>query len=273
LAAMQVPFPELTDLWLSSRDKTLPVIPESFLGGSAPRLQYFELDGVPFPGLSNLLLSSDHLVCLFLTNMPPSGYISPEAMAALLSILSSLRTLALEFWSPQSRPDSESRGLPPPKRSILPSLDNFNFEGATEYLEALVTRIDTPQLNRLDITFFNEVGFETPRLAQFINITPTLREFDEAHVLLESSMSSVELQYRASEPSIHGLRIRFPRRKPDLQPSSIEQVCNSLLPLSTVEAVEDLYIVNLQLTRMKDAIENTPDLWLPVCHSFFHLLW
>src|SRR6266852_2410090 len=34
LAAMQVPFPELTDLRLWSRDETLPVIPDSFLGGS-----------------------------------------------------------------------------------------------------------------------------------------------------------------------------------------------------------------------------------------------
>jgi hypothetical protein len=38
LAAMQVPFPELTGLYLYSNDKTMPVIPDSFLDGSAPRL-------------------------------------------------------------------------------------------------------------------------------------------------------------------------------------------------------------------------------------------
>ena len=37
-AAMQVPFPELIHLQLRSYDKTLPVIPDSFLGESAPRL-------------------------------------------------------------------------------------------------------------------------------------------------------------------------------------------------------------------------------------------
>ena len=40
--AIQVPFPELAGLYLSCEDKHLthvPVLPDSFLGGSAPRLQ------------------------------------------------------------------------------------------------------------------------------------------------------------------------------------------------------------------------------------------
>ena len=41
LAAMLEPFPELTDLRDLSRDETLPVIPDSFLGRSAPRLRVF----------------------------------------------------------------------------------------------------------------------------------------------------------------------------------------------------------------------------------------
>lgn len=36
LAAMQKPFPALTSLWLESREETAPIIPDSFLGGSAP---------------------------------------------------------------------------------------------------------------------------------------------------------------------------------------------------------------------------------------------
>ncbi len=51
LAAMRVPFPELTHLQLISDGETVPVIPDSFLGGSAPRLQAFQLIRVPFPGL------------------------------------------------------------------------------------------------------------------------------------------------------------------------------------------------------------------------------
>ncbi len=55
-AAMQVPFPELTGLILQSRSETAPFLPDSFLGGSAPRLRYIALHGIPFPGLPNLLV-------------------------------------------------------------------------------------------------------------------------------------------------------------------------------------------------------------------------
>ena len=91
LAVMQVPFPELTYLLLASNGKTVPVIPDSFLDGSAPRLRTFILLGIPFPGLPKLLLSATHLVLLSLSDIPHSGYFSPEAIVALLSVLSSLR--------------------------------------------------------------------------------------------------------------------------------------------------------------------------------------
>ena len=100
LAAMQVPFPELTDLRLFSYGETVPVIPDSFLDGSAPRLRSFDLRGIPFPGLPKLLLSATHLVTLLLTNIPHSGYISPEAIVALISVFSSLAILDIAFESP-----------------------------------------------------------------------------------------------------------------------------------------------------------------------------
>src|SRR6266849_4629755 len=97
LAAMQVPFPELTVFWLFSDPHETLVIPDSFLGGSAPRLRIFTLSDILFPALPKLLLSADHLVELHLIRIPHSGYISPEAMVALLSALSSLEYLYLEF--------------------------------------------------------------------------------------------------------------------------------------------------------------------------------
>jgi hypothetical protein len=194
LAAMQVPFPELTDLQLFSDGETLPGgIPDSFLDGSAPRLQVFTLDGIPFPGLPKLLLSATRLVWLNPSGIPHSGYISPEAIVALLSVLSSLRIVYLLFQSPQSRPGLESRSLPPLKCSILPALNNFRFKGATEYLEELVTRIDTPRLGRIHMTFFNQIDFDYSRLAQFINCTPTLRVLEEAHLQFDDSTASVGL--------------------------------------------------------------------------------
>jgi hypothetical protein len=263
-AAIQVPFPELITLQLFSDGETPPVILDSLLGGSAPRLLIFDLDGIPFLGFPKLLLSATHLVYLKLVNIPHSGYISPEAMVALLSALSSLSVLSLGFRSPQSRPGWESRALPPSKRFILPALADFCFKGVTEYLEELMTRIDTPRLDRMDITFFNQIDFDWPRLAQFINCTPKLRACDEAHVEFDYSTASVALRYRTSEAGLSDLRINISCEELDWQLSSIEQVCNSLLPLSVVE---DLYIHHDYWQLWKnDAVENT--LWLELFLPF-----
>ena len=268
MAAMQVPFPELTNLQLWSRcDETLSAIPDSFLGGSDPSLRSFELDGIPFLGLPKLLRSATHLVSLWLTNIPHSGYISPEAIVTLLSALSSLRKLSLEFKSPQSRPNWQSRSLPPPKRSILPALRRLHFKGVTEYLEELVNGVDTPQLDKMHITFFNQIDFDCPRLAQFINCTPILRAFDEARVQFFDSTARVYLGYRTSQCGLVGLTIGISCGEPDWQLSFIEQVCNfSLHPISTVE---DLYIERRgysQLVWKNDAIENA--LWLQLLLPF-----
>jgi hypothetical protein len=267
LAAMQVPFPEMTNLLLESHDET-PVIPvpDSFLGGSAPRLQYFSLFDIPFPGLPKLLLSANHLVSLSLFRIPHSGYISPEAIVALISVLSSLESISLGFQSPQSRPDWQGRSLPPPKRSILPALNTFFFKGVTEYLEELVTGIDTPQLHRMDINFFNQIDFDCPRLAQFINCTPTLRALDEARVQFDDFTACVNFRYRTSQSRLDGLKIAISCGEPDWQLSSIEQVCN--FSLHSISTVEDLYIERLypQLVWKDDGIENT--LWLELFLPF-----
>jgi hypothetical protein len=260
LGAMQVPFPELTELRLLSYGEAMPVIPDSFLDGSAPRLRIFVLRAIPFPGLPKLLLSATNLVYLWLSSIPHSGYISPEAMVALISVLSSLKTLSLGFQSPQSRPDWEIRSLSPPKRSILPALHRFHFRGVTEYLEELVSLIDTPQLDKMDITVFTQIDFDCPRLAQFINRTPAFRTADEAHVQFYDSIVSATLRYRTSEFGNDNLLINISCREPDWKLSSVEQVCNS--SLSPLPTVEDLYIEHeyRQLVWKNDAIENT--LWL-----------
>ena len=266
LAAMQVSFPELTDLQLFSNGAMPPVIPDSFLDGSVPHLQYFELSGIPFPRLPKLLSSATHLSYLWLINVPHSGYISPEGMVALLSVLSSLKILSLGFKSPQSRPDQENRSLPPPKRSILPALDKIYFKGVMEYLEDLVIFIDAPQLNTLRITFFNQIDFDCLRLSQFIDRTPTLRARDEAHVQFHNWSSSVALRYQTSMFPVDDLLINILCREPDWQLSSIEQLCNSSLhPLSTVK---NLYIEHRfsGLVWKNDAIGNT--LWLQLLRPF-----
>ena len=128
-------FPELASLYLSVEDLSYgPLIPDSFLGGSAPRLRYLSLISIPFLGLPDLLLSATHLVSLSLLNIHHSEYILPETMATCLSVLTSLESLRLGFEPSQSSPDQESRRSPLPTRSVLPALEGFSFKGVNGYL-------------------------------------------------------------------------------------------------------------------------------------------
>jgi len=83
-AAMQKPFPELTYLDVSAYNQVVPILPDSFLGGSAPHLRELRLESIPVPSVPKLLLSANGLVIqsliLTLEDIPDSGYISPDAM-------------------------------------------------------------------------------------------------------------------------------------------------------------------------------------------------
>jgi hypothetical protein len=202
-AAMHKPFPELTDLHLSGfgRDS---ILPDSFLGGTTPRLLFW---GIPFPGLPKLLLSATHLVYLSLDDIPRSGYIPPEAMATSISALTNLEYLRLEFQYPRPRPALGSRRPPPLTRSILPSLTGICFKGASEYLEEILARIDAPRLNELDITFFNQIIFDTPQLFQFISRRPTLKAPEKGHISFNSQGVIVKFPSQTSGCDVLSVRI------------------------------------------------------------------
>jgi len=265
--AMEVPFPDLELLLLSfTRLPYRPDLPDSFFGGSVPRLRYLSLDSIPFLGLPKLLLSVTHLTFLFL-EIPHSGYISPEAMATSLSMLTRLKMLYLSFQYPQTRPDQEIRRPPPPTRSILPTLTYFRFKGVHEYLEELVAQIDAPRLDELSITFFNDIDFETPELNQFISRTPIFGAYDESYIIFRGCDDEVKLQFH---PRPSGLQDRMVDvtiscQPSDWQLSSLAQICTlSLRLLLTMENL-NIYEDPHYSPDWKDDIENTEwsDLLLP----------
>ena len=268
LAPMQVPFPELTDLRLSSSNRDKTVIPDTFLGGSAPRLQILALSFVSFPGLPKLLLSTSHLVELYLRRIPDSGEISPEAIVPTLSMLSNLESFTLTFDHFWPYSDRGSSSLPPPKRSILPALAQFRFDGLIDYLEQLVTRIDTPQLDRMHVNLLSrtEFNFSCPRLVQFINRMPTSSLLDEAHVEFHDSTARLGLRYRTSESIVDELMINFLCYESHLQLSSIKQVCNPSLHL--LSTVEDLYVEHRFCEPDWENDEIGNDLWLQLLLPF-----
>jgi F-box-like len=261
-AAMDEPFPELTDLRLDGSDAE-PILPDSFLGGTAPRLRSLDLANVPFPGLPKLLLSATHLVnlnldCIFDSDIPP------EAMATSLSALTSLQSLRLHFLYPDLESQSPPPPLPPLTRSTLPSLTCISFEGASEYLEEILARIDAPRLDKLDVIFNNQIIFDTPQLFQFISRIPTLKALERGHIAFSFDTILVKFPSQPSDYRLFSARIRCTEE--EWQLSSLKHVCSSSLPpLSTLE---DLYIFEDRRYPpcWQDDVENR--LWLELLHPF-----
>jgi hypothetical protein len=192
--AMQGPFPELTHLHIGSDDGNAQVLPTKFMGASAPRLHSIYLHRIPLPTLPKLLMSTNDLGKLELRRIPPTGYIPPEAMVACLAALPRLDTFHIGFKSATSRPD---RIPPPPEtRTVLPTLTSFEFKGASEYLEDLVAQIDSPQLDRTFIVYFNQlIDFQAPQLSRFIDrsIGPKLASFGHVQVAFFSDWVTFDM--------------------------------------------------------------------------------
>ena len=266
LDAMQELFPTLTHLMLSSDIEIPLVIPDSFMGGSAPRLQYLQFERVPIPRLTKLLLSATDLVHLKLRHIPHSGYISPEAMVTCLSMLPRLEELYLTFESPRSRPNRESRRLLPPTRSVLPALIKLQFVGVSEYLEDFVARIDSPLLDSLEITLFHQLIFDTPQLIEFISRTTTPEVHDQAQVFFSDFHVGVAFA-NASSSSCY-LMLSVSCGQPEWQLSSIAQICTSLFSQSSIHMVERLFI----LDRSSSILEWQGDIegrqWLELLQPF-----
>ena len=262
LAALQKPFLELTHLKLGNFNEESvddgPILPDSFLGGSAPRLRSLVLIRIPFPALPNLLLSATHLVELDLRDIPPSGYIPPEVMATNLSALTSLEKLYFHCRFPRPR-----TSLPLPlTRSILPSLTKVGFDGPSEYLEEILARIDAPRLNNLSIIFFNQFIFDTPEVFQFISRQPKLRAPKKGLIMFGHGFIAVKFLSQASEYGALAVDI-FCRALGLWRFLSIEKVYTPSLP--PLSALEDLYIHEEGPCRLDD-VENM--VWLQLLHTF-----
>ena len=266
LDAMQEPFPALTHLMLSSDIEIPPVVPDSFIGGSATRLQFLWLERIPILGLPKLILSATDLVEVRLWRIPHSGYISPEAMVTCLSALPRLEELYLKFESPRSRPNRENRRLPLPTRSVLPALIRLGFAGVSEYLEDFMARIDSPLLNRLEIILLHQLIFDTPQLVRFISRTPTLEMHDATQVYFSEFHVGVAFQKTSS--SICHFSLQISCRQPEWQLSSIAQICTSLYSWSSIHMVEQLHIRerSSSILEWQDDIDGSQ--WLELLHPF-----
>jgi len=264
-AAMYKPFPELTSLALRSSDESASVLPNAFLGGSAPQLRSIYLDNIVFPALSGLLLSLVNLVHLYVWDNPHSSYISPEAMVPCLAAMTRLESLYLGFRSPRSLSRRSGR-LPPPTRTILPALLQFEFSGASEYLEDMVARINAPLVRIVRLKFFNQIIFNISQLPQFLNHADRFKTLNHADIVFSRHSVEVRLLSRPGTVDRTILVMGVSCRVSDWQLSSLAQLCDSSSRyLSTIEHLE---IREDQRSRphWQDDIESAQ--WIELLHPF-----
>jgi hypothetical protein len=258
VTVMQEPLPIMRYFNLSTVDQSVPVLPETFLGGSAPHLQLFILWGIPFPSFPKFILSATHIVHLSLYDIPNSGYISPDAMATCLATLPNLSFLGLGFRSPPSRPLQVS--LPPLTRAVLPALAVLSFKGASEYFENFLARTHIPLLNSLHMVFFMDFIFDIPRTHQFINQAEGLRPLNHARLIFDLKGITINLRI----PTRIWLEILCEER--DWQLSSLARVCSQHLPLSSVEQLTVCEVDPDTPLRWKDDMDALQ--WLELFHPF-----
>ena len=255
---MQKPLPALMGLHLQSLDEMAPVVPDAFLGGSAPELKNIFLDGVAFPALPRLAASATHLTKLRLQRIPDTGYIEPEVMAACLTALPKLEELHIGLQSPRSRP---LRIRPPlPTRTNLLALTYFVFRGDSTYLEDLIARIRAPYLDSFNIWFFMDFIFVIPKLHNFISSAERLKQPKRAHLELYPWSVRIALGL----PTSLELGTRCDRSEERV--SWMVRLCNALsLHLSDVEYLDIIGDADSQV-ELQDGMVSMR--WLGLFRSF-----
>ena len=169
-------YPMLEYLYIepSTRDDTGLILPKTF---QAPHLRYLILVHFAFPIGSPLLMTAVGLVTLSLQRIPRSAHFHPNDLLQQLSMMPQLEVLGIDFRSQAPNRDVEMQLLDTPimTHAALPNLRWFGFFGVTTYLEALLSRMTTPFLEKIQIGFLNQPTFSVPHLLEFITKAKDLK--------------------------------------------------------------------------------------------------
>jgi hypothetical protein len=262
LMLMDEPFSILEHLSLSSTSKedTILVLPKACL---TPNLRHLTLLGINLPKRLRLLSSTVALVTLALTDIRASGYFPPRLLAARLQSLPRLKELTIGFSIPMPRPSAETELLKQGTPMMLPNLKHLTFKGVSAYLECLVAQIRAPLLERLDITFFNQIVFVLPHLSRLINISDAFK-LPSATVFFGNEVSIITQRYGG--PSSFTLRVMCMQL--DWQIDCAAQICRALIPaLSGVQKLTLDFDGPMMLTEWENGeIDGTT--WHELLRSF-----
>ena len=262
--SMGASFPVLERLHFRSQDTIRSLnIPIGFLGGSTPQLRDIHLVSASFPTLPVLLLSSRALVSLQLDEIPNTGYFSPEELAISLSEMAQLKSLRLHFIPPNTHERSIDVTLP--SRAILPSLTKFEFKGNCEYVEDLVSRIDAPALEQINVTFFEQPAFGITRLTRFIGRTKEVKSPHRTSICLTEDDITITQHFRRPTSGSGTFKLQIPCEELDRQVPLMIHVCRHLSELlSGVERFE----INAFPRLPPDGEEMDTTVWLELFRPF-----
>ncbi|KAN0114154.1 hypothetical protein V8E52_006952 [Russula decolorans] len=148
---------------------------------------------------------------------------------------------------------------------IIPNFRWFLFHGVGAYLEALVHRITTPRLEKLDIMLFNQLTLSIPHPLHFMRRIEDL-SFGWADFYFSSNEVHVKV-YPREGSEMHGLSISIRCSALDWQVSSIAQIPNALS--QAFYMVEHLAFVNdvhRQSSEEHSEVDHTD--WQKILESF-----
>jgi hypothetical protein len=149
-------------------------------------------------------------------------------MVDILSALTRLQSLYLNFEIPPFWTHEASQLPHVLTRVILPALTHFDYEGDTEYLEGIVSRIDAP-LTEISVGFIDELTFDIPLLRDFIDRTQILNAPDRAYTLFSHFHAGISF-YQKKDKYFKMLALKMPFYPTDPRFSSLAQALSWLLP-------------------------------------------
>jgi hypothetical protein len=258
LEQMNQLFPRLRDLSLFSTttEEMSLVLPEAL---QAPDLRRLSLHGIGLPKELTLLSSTIALSTLTLTHIQHSSYFPPGHLVTQLQGLPHLEELSVGFAIPIPLPSSEGEMLPAPMPPVtLPTLRRLTFRGVGVYLDNLVAQINTPLLERLNLTLLFELAFTLMNLTEFIHRTEGFGCLVARVIFNKDGVTIDAGSYE--QWGIGRLTLHVSCEPLDWQIDSATQVCGTL---GNVLSVVEKLTLDLDVDGMRLEWESTLDnmLW------------
>ena len=233
----------------------------------APQLHHLLLSGFTFPTRPPLLTTAVGLITFHLNLEHRSTDLRLTVLLQCLSSMPQLETLEIAFSQPVPNRDVERQLMHTPitTQVTLPNLRRFLFQGVTAYLEALVRRITTPSLEKLEILFFEHLTFSVPLLLQFMHATENLR-FGRGKFQFFNDHVEVKI-YPRKEAKMYAFSIYIYCWHLDWQVSSMAQIFDSLSHVfSAVEHLTLEHGVHSRSSKEHDEVDRTE--WRKLLRSF-----